>query len=172
MNKLLFNYQSEVDKILQHAVNKIQDLLNKPIALIIVDPEDKIYPLEDLLRAVSQALIISEDAIKGPNRSERVKDARHLYCFLARKMKCYSCETIGEFINRDYSTVSYACKVIEGFIKMQDHQLITKLNKCRIQLTQSSFNNILENHWTFEYKTTSTNLKARYSKIRTYYNTL
>lgn len=66
-----------------------------------------------ILKAIKVNLEITYDELSSDNRVRRIKEARQIYCALAREITTLSYAEIGKKINRDHSTVMYSCRVMK-----------------------------------------------------------
>ncbi len=86
------------------------ELTSHIVEIIDVDcvPIDK--DLDFILRAVSYVLKIPIADIKSKSREGELPDARKLYCLFAREYTKKTLREIGELVNIDHATVTYASK--------------------------------------------------------------
>ncbi len=68
------------------------------------------YQLETILREVSFASGIPQYAMKTRSRKREIVEARQAYMIIAESLKVASLERIGEFVERDHTTVLHAKK--------------------------------------------------------------
>jgi|SRR5579859_1303927 len=135
MLRIAPQYQDLVNQVLQTASAQIQAIIHEPVSIVVLEPENKKFPLESIMWIVCQELNVTEEEIKGDNRKERIKDARHIACYLSQKTGCYSLKKIATWLNYDdHTPVIHACKRIQDMIDTNDEIIVTKLNKCRIAL--------------------------------------
>lgn len=120
------NYEKEPDKIIFH---RLATEINAYIDYRL-DSIDKKYcgrkktKLSILLDATSAVTEISIDDIKGKSRKPHIVYPRQLYCYLARKLYGkFSARQIGNLINRKYSNVAAAVKVIEYKYNIYKHNI-------------------------------------------------
>lgn len=62
--------------------------------------------LDTILKAVSESVKISIDAIRGKSRKRELVIARDIFFDLAKDNTSLSYEVIGDFVNRDHSSVT------------------------------------------------------------------
>ncbi len=76
-------------------------------------PIEKGY-LEGLLTKVSKLTSISKERIKSQTRAREVVVARHLYCYMAIKLRNFDLSSgkIGSLIDRDHAAVLHGVKKI------------------------------------------------------------
>mgnify|MGYP003631825774 CR=1 FL=1 len=67
--------------------------------------------LESLLAIICESLGVTVEDAKGTVRDAEIVRARQIYSYLAKEMG-YTYKKIGSIINRDHSTVIYACKIV------------------------------------------------------------
>ena len=65
-----------------------------------------------ILNAVAQAFHLTPEIIKSKKRSQRIAHARQVAMYLIREDTKLSTVEIGEFLNRDHSTVIHGWKII------------------------------------------------------------
>jgi hypothetical protein len=69
-----------------------------------------------VLAIICEKEALTSDTITSEIRFASVVEARHLFCYLMRKHTSYTTPEIGSFINRDHTSVLYACKSISNRI--------------------------------------------------------
>lgn len=69
--------------------------------------------LQQILTTVSNYFDVPIEDICGPRRYSRIRDARHMYLFLAYQLSGVSMHKIAGFVNRDHSTVVHVMKKYE-----------------------------------------------------------
>lgn len=71
---------------------------------------------------VSRMTGVSVEAMRGPRRMANISKARHVACYVAHKVKGRSLPRVGQYLNRDHTTVLHGVKRITR--EMQgDHEL-------------------------------------------------
>ena len=72
---------------------------------------------ELILERVSQNFHIEISELKGKSRRSRVTVPRYFFCMLTRELTGLSYDTIGNYINRDHSTVIYGNRIAREIIE-------------------------------------------------------
>ena len=84
--------------------------------------------LEQLLLAVSEALHIPVEALKGRSRRQDVVAARQLYCYVARQRTKRSFDKIGQLVERDHATVLHHVRTCKNRLDVRDPKTIAIIN--------------------------------------------
>lgn len=66
-----------------------------------------------ILKVIQAQLGITHEDLISPNRTANIRQARQIYCALARSITRMSLAEIGKGVNRDHATVIHSCKVIK-----------------------------------------------------------
>ncbi|MBR1937750.1 MAG: chromosomal replication initiator protein DnaA [Spirochaetales bacterium] len=69
--------------------------------------------LIDITKAVAAYYNIEPTQLRSKSRTAIIKDARNVAIFLSRKITQYSTTEIGNFFNRDHSTITHSIDIIE-----------------------------------------------------------
>jgi hypothetical protein len=69
--------------------------------------------LTTIIELVSNHTGISTEQIKATGRAYSVVPARQIYCLIAKAYTGYSVKTIGQFINRDHTSILYSLQKIQ-----------------------------------------------------------
>lgn len=67
-------------------------------------------------------------------RDRHFSDARKMYCYISRKCTRYSLSKIGEFINRDHTTILHSIKRCEDLM-LTDKDFRNKVRHCMLKST-------------------------------------
>lgn len=81
-----------------------------------------------IIAAICEIYGITYADLKEQKRHRNIVDARHTFCYLMWKYTRNSTSQIGEYINRDHSTVINSIKRSKNFIET-DYQFKAKLDK-------------------------------------------
>jgi chromosomal replication initiation ATPase DnaA len=73
-----------------------------------------------MITEIEKRLNISADEILGNNRKMDVSIVRQLYWKLLKEKKGFSYSEIARLNGRDYSTIIYGIKRVNGFLEMRD----------------------------------------------------
>jgi len=82
--------------------------------------EKRLDSLELIAEDVCQALGISLDRLKGRKRAAELVVARKIYAHVARLHTGFSYLKIGEYIDRDHTTVVYYEQEVSGYLEIGD----------------------------------------------------
>ena len=89
------------------------------------------YNIDDVMSAVSTASEIDVALIRGKSRKEKVVNARQIFCFIAAKETGNMYARIAEEIEGDgfnESSVVYSIKTIQGFLDVNDTEIMNIVN--------------------------------------------
>ena len=92
------------------------DLCRRAISDIHLGDEPVNITVDRILDAVSKKYGISTEDIKAKKRSANIVNARHICIYLIRQLTDISFDDIGDFFNRDHSTIISAFKKIDSSI--------------------------------------------------------
>ncbi|MBD3197996.1 MAG: DUF4406 domain-containing protein [Candidatus Lokiarchaeota archaeon] len=84
---------------------------------------------DDILQHISEKLRIETKKIISVSRKRTYRDARFVFCYLAKKYTKLSLEKIGLYINRDHSSVIHALKQCDN---IYDVELQQKIKLCEL----------------------------------------
>lgn len=89
------------------------------------------------LDLISQTVIkvSGVDFLNDPSRRRKIIDARVLFGAIAKQMTKLPFKTIGNFMNKDHTTVVHYCRVVEDFC-MSDKNFKTMYDQCIEDLKQ------------------------------------
>ena len=73
--------------------------------------------LEKILNVTAKYYGVSAEDIKSRKKTDNIANARHIACFIIRKITELPYDTIGGFIGRDHSTVMASISKVEINIK-------------------------------------------------------
>lgn len=85
--------------------------------------------LADILNKVSKVSGVSIALLKSANKTAEVTQARHIYCYLARKQTGRSIAQIGSMVNRTRVATLQAIQKIQGFVDIGDIDTLHLLGK-------------------------------------------
>lgn len=83
------------------------------------------FDLQNILEKVSKETGVPSTLIKRKGRTPFVKNARHIYMYLARKVTSYGFRDIAEFIGKDHSTAIHSYNYVS--VKMGQDKLFKTL---------------------------------------------
>jgi chromosomal replication initiation ATPase DnaA len=135
--------QAAINAIIKEAEAKLCALTGSPFTLSIGVPKkdepEKI--MEWIISLVACEFDVTVAHIKSKRRTGKdgLVDARHCFCYLAHAVKGVRCRIVGEFINRDHTTVLNSCDKIENFLFTCDP--ISKSIDALLIIINSSKNN-------------------------------
>jgi chromosomal replication initiation ATPase DnaA len=93
------------------------------------------HPLQSLMESVARASGFTAEQITGRSRTADLSHVRQIFCWTAH-CEGYSAKTIGEQINRDYTTVARSIAVIYNFISINDKKTLHIIELLRPQSCQ------------------------------------
>jgi len=85
--------------------------------------------LEEVLKDACEALEITDKEVKSKIRKHEIVSCRMIFCYAARKKTNYSLKSIGDFINRHYTTVIHSCQTINDHFDTQDERFLADWNR-------------------------------------------
>jgi len=101
--------------------------------------------------SVCEVCNVSMDELKSKNRSAPITEARKIYAHLARRLYMFTYRRLGEYINRDHSTMVIAVRTCENFIEIDPNfkELYHLcLLKAKLSLDQNGHSNYRNTHKT------------------------
>tara|TARA_R100000908_G_scaffold30470_1_gene13708 strand:+ start:874 stop:1362 length:489 start_codon:yes stop_codon:yes gene_type:complete len=101
--------------------------------------------------SVCEVCDVSMDELKSKNRSAQITEARKIYAHLARRLYMFTYRRLGEYINRDHSTMVVAVNTCENFIEIDPNfrELYHLcLLKAKLSLDQNGHSNYRNTHKT------------------------
>ncbi len=87
--------------------------MTRPQPTALSDFGIKISRMADIMRAVVAETGVPPLIITSRRRSRSCARPRQMFCWVARNTTLHSLPEIGNYINRDHTTVLYACHVID-----------------------------------------------------------
>jgi len=105
----LIAYTNLVDSeiTLDVAKDQLKQIISSPISA-----EQEIN-ISQIVKEVASFLKVDSSDIKGKSRNKVVKDARNICIYLARQLTQFSTTEIGDYFERNHSTVTHSIKTIE-----------------------------------------------------------
>jgi len=82
--------------------------------------------LRTIQKIICEELEVPEDSFFSNCLIREVVVARQCFCYFAKLFTSYSLESIGQFIDRDHSTVIYSIKQIKNLMKFNKKTRISK----------------------------------------------
>lgn len=71
-----------------------------------------------IFASIESVMGVNEAAIKGNGRTQKVSEARHVFCHIAYKHTLLPLQAIGGEINRHHATVINSKKVVESLYEI------------------------------------------------------
>ena len=90
-------------------IEKLKNYIKNPI-------RKSDYTLNNILSIVAQLTDVLQQDILGRSRETEIINARHLFCYISYIHNRYSLKKIGEFLNRDHSTVINSIKQYQNYL--------------------------------------------------------
>ncbi len=114
-----------VKTVIDNARAEIINLIGINVIITVEElPYNKsLEQLELIANLVCEEFKVKWKDVIGPKRHSHngLVDARHAFMYIAHKKMGFFSTAVGYFIGgKDHSTILYACKKIEGFIKVGD----------------------------------------------------
>jgi chromosomal replication initiation ATPase DnaA len=82
----------------------------------IIYYSDEEVKAASILKCVCDTMGVTVDQIRGRRRLRKYVEARHLFYYICRTETILPLYKIGEFVNRDHSTVIYGANTIKGWL--------------------------------------------------------
>jgi hypothetical protein len=98
--------------------------------------------IERIFNIVCDYLGVDGEDVKGKTRKGNIAEARHVFCFLAyHSIANHTLKEVGEFIDRDHSTVLHSKNRIQDFLEF-DKKTIKMIADLRNKLGKFSSDDI------------------------------
>ncbi|MCR5732340.1 MAG: chromosomal replication initiator protein DnaA [Sphaerochaetaceae bacterium] len=97
----------QTDITLDIAKDQLKHLISAPTA------SEQDISLVDITKVVASYYNVEPTQIRSKSRTAIIKDSRNVAIFLSRKITQYSTTEIGNFFNRDHSTITHSIDLIE-----------------------------------------------------------
>jgi chromosomal replication initiator protein len=130
---------------LQAALNRLfacYSLSSQPVTVELaahilknVLPAAKPLSLEEIGRTVAKYFSVTFEDLRGPRRQKKIAHARHVALYFSRSMLKASFPEIGDFFNRDHSTVMTSFSKVEEELPV-DLQLKKEIDELRSRLAR------------------------------------
>ena len=101
--------------------------------------------MEIIATSVCDEVGISLDQLKSKDRHARITEARKIFAHLGRRLYMYTLRRLGEYMNRDHSTMVVAINRCEDFIET-DQQFRDLYERCFFRCIQSLNANGYDNY--------------------------
>lgn len=79
-----------------------------------LQPTMKDYNLDRFIEVISTKTGVSEKNIKSKSREKEFVFARHVFCYLAKKYTGHTLKAIGQYINRDHTSIIHAIQTMNN----------------------------------------------------------
>lgn len=124
----------KLNKWLYEAEKELQKEFGMPLKLT-VECLNNTYSIDAVVKLVSDILSVPVNKLLGTERFTQEKEARQVAMYLCRKyMPHITFEEIGDFFNKDHSTVMTSAKRVEELLALEDKSITTKVTACETQL--------------------------------------
>ena len=70
------------------------------------------------MRAVTESFGVTLDEMRSQNRSRRIVEARHAWCWFMDKYSNLTRKEVGHVLNRDHSSISHAVKSMRDLLEV------------------------------------------------------
>ncbi|MBP3436443.1 MAG: chromosomal replication initiator protein DnaA [Clostridia bacterium] len=131
LNKNIRQIEGAMKKLSALAAIRAQqpdlDMCRHVVGDMVSGEEPVPLTIERIVRIVSEYYDISAEDIKGKKRSANIVAARHMCIYLIRELTTLSLQDIGEYFDRDHTTVIYSIEKIEN--EMADNKSTESLIK-------------------------------------------
>lgn len=95
---------------------------------------------EEILLAVSKALMVSADILKGKGKSNRSNsDTRKIAIFCLREYCHFSYKKIGRIMNRRHTAMMYAYRTYKNLEFTRDKNFLLKISKAQTSLLKYKY---------------------------------
>ena len=100
------NYEKEIQRLKEMIINPIHKM-------------NKNKELTEILQKVCDASGIMPHDIISKNRKREIVIARQLFCYITIKYFNYTLKNVGNFLNRDHSTVIHSVNAYTDYLQMR-----------------------------------------------------
>lgn len=141
MLKLTADQKKSIEPIIIRAEELLKNYIEEPFRISIV-PKGNDITLQEIMIIVCRVYEVSETLIKGKSRESNIVDARHAFCFIARKSKLYSYKVIGDWLGvSGHTTILRACKKVKRLLEANDGKTMQLILLCNVALYGRHHNN-------------------------------
>lgn len=84
--------------------------------VLIITNRKQFNTLDELANEVCNWFFISKDDLKSHERSRPIPDARKAFCYIAESLRNWKLQTIGDYINKNHSTVICAIREAKNLL--------------------------------------------------------
>jgi hypothetical protein len=91
-----------------------------------------------IVETVCKHFEVNKDAVLGKSRVAHHRNARHVIMYLLRDYLKMTLKDIGNYMNRDHTSVIHALRNIEGYIQTKDW-ITSDIQDIRIKLSLMDF---------------------------------
>lgn len=92
--------------------------------------------LSNVLEAVVFVSGVPGEKILGKRRDKEIASARHIFCYMSRTHTNCSLLGIGEFLDKDHTTVINSIKVVNDMIDTDYEVFVDMVNECNNYITR------------------------------------
>jgi len=117
-----------VARVIEDAENALKPIFNIDIKVRIELNKD-MYDLDIIAMLVCEHFNVSWLQVSGPSRKRKTASARHMYCFLCRRLTAACLRQIGDRIGRDHTSVIHACNTVSDLLQAKDVIATTAFNE-------------------------------------------
>tara|TARA_R110000824_G_scaffold380565_1_gene572996 strand:+ start:512 stop:886 length:375 start_codon:yes stop_codon:yes gene_type:complete len=92
---------------------KLKEIQNMhPFMFVGLEAKDHQSNINSIINSITKITGIEMSKLQSPSRKREIVDARHLFCYFAKKQSKLSCQAIGDIINRNHASVIHAVKKV------------------------------------------------------------
>lgn len=134
----------KVMDILAESEQKLSEILGVKVNLNLQTPthsnvlytKKRHYDMDSIVDVCEHALELNKGDLVSPNRSNNVSEARQLAMFIIReKIPAITLVMIGDFFNRDHSSVIYAIRNAKNLLSV-DRKVQSMYNRILIEIKE------------------------------------
>lgn len=139
----------EIEKRMMEMQRNLEQAKKSRLQLKVIEEDYKNYEYvnnskiyKSCMKSVTKILGVNFQDILDKRRTKEVTEAMQIFCYLMRKNSTITVAKLGELINRNHSTITYAEKVVEN-AHIGNKPLYLKLVLCEEELKNINANSDL-----------------------------
>lgn len=127
--------QPFIASILLETEKKLEELLRFPVRLsMVVSNTDAVYNYVTVKEMVCYQFGVPVEKLGSKAKPTNLSTARHIYCYLCRHYLKMTYESIGDTINRDYTTVLHSVQMVKDYMACNDSYLLKNITPLITQI--------------------------------------
>lgn len=128
----------QLKQLLNEFEMRVGNLVGRKITVIVHNP---LAPSEENFYMITTAVCgvynVSVDDVFKKTRIRHVSDARHLSMFIIRQRSKATLKEVGDFFNRDHTSIIHACDKIQDLIHIKDEATLFAIDKTNEVLNEA-----------------------------------